>query len=185
MAPNEFGDDGLARLFVGTASAWDFALWYSKANIPLLWSSWNLNCGTITRSHLYCCLFELFGARTFAKQSCSANLKTSAHGTPLTVTFTMSSSPPKPVPSMNMAEPPKQGPCSYECLGAAEMFNRTIELMIEKYLTSKNTNIWIDNLSYFVQNYNSSFHSSIATIPERREMFDEAELFRKNIAHNN
>jgi hypothetical protein len=27
-----------------------------------------------------------------------------------------------------------------KCLGVAERFNRTIKLMIEKYLTSKNTN---------------------------------------------
>jgi hypothetical protein len=67
----------------------------------------------------------------------------------------------------------------------AERFNRTIKLMIEKYLTSKNTNRWIDNLPDFVHNYNSSFHSSIAKIPERLEMFDEAELIRKSIAHNN
>jgi hypothetical protein len=40
-----------------------------------------------------------------------------------------------------------------KCLGVAERFNRTIKLMIEKYLTSKNTNRWIDNLSNFVQNY--------------------------------
>jgi hypothetical protein len=34
-----------------------------------------------------------------------------------------------------------------KCLGVAERLNRTIKLMIEKYLTSKNTNRWIDNLS--------------------------------------
>eukprot|EP00835_Amoeboradix_gromovi_P002672 NODE_156_length_16689_cov_0.273960.p5 type:complete len:344 gc:universal NODE_156_length_16689_cov_0.273960:13130-12099(-) len=72
-----------------------------------------------------------------------------------------------------------------KCLGVAERFNRTIALMIEKYLTSKNTNRWIDKLPDFVQNYNLSFHSSIAKIPERLEMFDEVELIRKSIAHNN
>ena len=72
-----------------------------------------------------------------------------------------------------------------KCLGVAERFNRTIKLMIEKYLTSKNTNRWIDKLPDFVQNYNSSFHSSIFKIPERLEMFDEADLIRKSIAHNN
>jgi hypothetical protein len=46
-------------------------------------------------------------------------------------------------------------------------------------------NRWFDNLTDFVQNYNSSYHSSIAKIPERLEMFDEAELIRKSIAHNN
>ena len=66
-----------------------------------------------------------------------------------------------------------------------ERFNRTIKLMIEKYLTSMNTNRWIDNLDDFVENYNSSYHSSIRTIPERLEIFDEVELIRESIAHNN
>ena len=72
-----------------------------------------------------------------------------------------------------------------KCLGVGERFNRTIKLLIEKYLTSQNTNRWIDNLDDFVQNYNSSYHSNIRKIPERLEMFDEAELIRKSIAHNN
>jgi len=72
-----------------------------------------------------------------------------------------------------------------KCLGVAERFNRTIKLMIEKYLTSKNTNRWIDNIGDLVQTYNSSFHSSISNIPEQLEMYDEADLIRKSIAHNN
>ncbi|KAI3653132.1 hypothetical protein MP228_002557 [Amoeboaphelidium protococcarum] len=72
-----------------------------------------------------------------------------------------------------------------KCLGVAERFNRTIKIMIEKYLTSKNTNRWIDKLQDFVQNYNSSFHSSISKIPEQLEMYDEVEFIRKSIAHNN
>jgi hypothetical protein len=72
-----------------------------------------------------------------------------------------------------------------KCLGVAERFNRTIKLMIEKYLTSKNTNRWIDKLPDFVQNYSCSFHSSISKIPEQLEMYDEVELIRKSIAHNN
>jgi hypothetical protein len=72
-----------------------------------------------------------------------------------------------------------------KCLGVAERFNRTIKLMIEKYLTSMNTNRWIDHLEDFVDNYNSSYHSSIRTIPERLEIFDEVELIRESIAHNN
>jgi hypothetical protein len=72
-----------------------------------------------------------------------------------------------------------------KCLGVAERFNRTIKLMIEKYLTSMNSNRWIDYLDDFVQNYNSSYHSSIKRIPERLEIFDEVDLIRANIAHNN
>ena len=72
-----------------------------------------------------------------------------------------------------------------KCLGVGERFNRTIKLMIEKYLTSKNSNRWIDNLEDFVENYNSSYHSSIKKIPERLEIFDEVDLIRESIAHNN
>jgi hypothetical protein len=72
-----------------------------------------------------------------------------------------------------------------KCLGVAERFNRTIKLMIEKYLTSMNTNRWIDYIDDFAQNYNSSYHSSIKRIPERLEIFDEVDLIRANIAHNN
>ena len=72
-----------------------------------------------------------------------------------------------------------------KCLGVAERFNRTIKLMIEKYLTSRNSNRWIDMLEDFVENYNSSYHSSIKKIPERLEIFDEVDLIRESIAHNN
>lgn len=72
-----------------------------------------------------------------------------------------------------------------KCLGVAERFNRTIKLMIEKYLTSMNTNRWIDYIEDFTQNYNSSYHTSINRIPERLEIFDEVDLIRANIAHNN
>jgi flagellar capping protein FliD len=70
-------------------------------------------------------------------------------------------------------------------LGCGSKIQSTIKLMIEKYLTSKNTNRWIDKLQDFVQNYNSSFHSSISKIPKQLEMYDEAELIRNSIAHNN
>jgi hypothetical protein len=72
-----------------------------------------------------------------------------------------------------------------KCLGVGERFNRTIKLMIEKYLTSRNSNRWIDKLEDFVENYNSSYHSSIKKIPERLEIFDEVDLIRESIAHNN
>ncbi len=71
-----------------------------------------------------------------------------------------------------------------KCLGVVERFNRTIKLMIEKFLTRVDSNRWIDHLQDFVQNYNSSFHSSIKNIPERLEIFDEVDLIRKNINHN-
>jgi hypothetical protein len=71
------------------------------------------------------------------------------------------------------------------CLGVGERFNRTIKLMIEKYLTSKNTNRWIDYIEDLTQNYNSSYHSSIKRIPERLEIFDEVELIRANITYSN
>jgi hypothetical protein len=72
-----------------------------------------------------------------------------------------------------------------QCLGVVERFNRTIKLMVEKYLTSKNSNRWIDSLKDFVANYNSSYHTSIKNIPERLEIFDEVDLIRSSIKHNN
>ena len=70
-----------------------------------------------------------------------------------------------------------------KCLGVAERFNRTIKLLIEKYLTRMNSNRWIDNLQDFVDNYNSSYHSSIKKIPARLEIFDEVDLIRDSIKH--
>ena len=66
-----------------------------------------------------------------------------------------------------------------KCLGVVERFNRTIKLMIEKYLTSNNSNTYINRLQDFVANYNSSYHSGIQNYPERLEIFDEAELIQK------
>jgi hypothetical protein len=57
--------------------------------------------------------------------------------------------------------------------------------MIEKYLTKVNSNRWIDNLDDLVENYNSPYHSSIKKIPERLEIFDEIDIIRDSIAHNN
>ena len=72
-----------------------------------------------------------------------------------------------------------------KCLGVAERFNRTIKLMIEKYLPSRNSNRWIDKLEDFEENCNSSYDRSIKKIPEKLEIFDEVDLIRESIAHNN
>ncbi len=71
-----------------------------------------------------------------------------------------------------------------KCLGVAERFNRTIKLMIEKYLTKMDSNRWIDHLQDFVENYNSSYHSTIRNYPDQLEIFDEVDLIRKSIEHN-
>jgi hypothetical protein len=72
-----------------------------------------------------------------------------------------------------------------KCLGVAERCNRTIKRMMEKYLTKMDSNRWIGRLQDFVENYNSSYHSTIKNIPERLELFlelfDEVELIRKSI----
>ena len=39
-----------------------------------------------------------------------------------------------------------------KCLGVAERFNRTIKLMIEKYLTKMDSNRWIGRLQDFAEN---------------------------------
>jgi hypothetical protein len=70
-----------------------------------------------------------------------------------------------------------------KCLGVAEIC--TIKLMIEKYLTRMNTNQWIGSLKDVIDNYNSSYHSSIKKIAESLELFDEVDLIRSSIAHNN
>jgi hypothetical protein len=72
-----------------------------------------------------------------------------------------------------------------KCLGVGERVNKTVKLMIEKYFTSKNSNRCIDKLEDFVENYYSSYHSSIKKIPERLEIIDEVDLIRESIAHNN
>ena len=46
------------------------------------------------------------------------------------------------------------------------------------------SNRWIGRLQDFVENYNSSYHSTIKNIPERLELFDEVELIRASIEHN-
>ena len=46
-----------------------------------------------------------------------------------------------------------------KCLGVAERFNRTIKLMIEKYLTKMDSNRWIDHLQDFVE---TTTHRTIA-----------------------
>jgi hypothetical protein len=72
-----------------------------------------------------------------------------------------------------------------KCLVVDERFNRTIKLMIEKYLTRMNTNRWIESIKDFVNNYNPSYRSNIKEIPERLEIFGEVDLIRDSIAHNN
>eukprot|EP00732_Lithocolla_globosa_P001487 Lithocolla_globosa_v1_NODE_752_length_3331_cov_1184.225275.p1 type:complete len:350 gc:universal NODE_752_length_3331_cov_1184.225275:1932-883(-) len=49
--------------------------------------------------------------------------------------------------------------------GKVERFNRTIRERIEKYLTSRNTNKWVDVLDSLVRNYNNTEHSSIGIEP--------------------
>ena len=54
-----------------------------------------------------------------------------------------------------------------KCLGVAERLNRTIKLMIEKFLTKMDSNRWIDNIEDFIDNYNSSYHSTIKNYPDQ------------------
>ena len=49
--------------------------------------------------------------------------------------------------------------------GAVERCNRTIKGMIFRYLTSNNTNNWVNILPQITENYNNSKHSSIGISP--------------------
>jgi hypothetical protein len=55
----------------------------------------------------------------------------------------------------------------------------------ERYLTRMNTYRWIESLKDFKINYSSSYHITIKKIPERLVIFDEVDLIRSSIAHNN
>jgi hypothetical protein len=51
-----------------------------------------------------------------------------------------------------------------------ERFNKTIQMLIYKYLTEKETNRYIDNLQQFVSTYNLRFHRSIGMTPNEAEL---------------
>ena len=52
--------------------------------------------------------------------------------------------------------------------GIVERFNRTIEGMISKYQESRKTNRYVNALDDLTDNYNNTFHRSIADTPEKR-----------------
>lgn len=54
-------------------------------------------------------------------------------------------------------------------LGKAERFNRTIRNMIRKHMEAKNTAEWVSVFKDLLENYNSSYHSSIRTSPNKAD----------------
>eukprot|EP00732_Lithocolla_globosa_P000461 Lithocolla_globosa_v1_NODE_138_length_5823_cov_17.507628.p5 type:complete len:117 gc:universal NODE_138_length_5823_cov_17.507628:1354-1004(-) len=48
-----------------------------------------------------------------------------------------------------------------------ERWNRTIREKIEKYLTSRNTNRWVDVLQKLVKNYNNTVHGTTGFKPNQ------------------
>ena len=51
---------------------------------------------------------------------------------------------------------------------AAERFIRTLKNKIYKYMTSISKNVYIDKLEDVVNNYNSTYHSTIKMIPVKQ-----------------
>ena len=49
----------------------------------------------------------------------------------------------------------------------AERFNRTLKDRMYKYFSAKNTRRWVDVIDDLVENYNSSYHSSIKMTPNQ------------------
>ena len=69
-------------------------------------------------------------------------------------------------------------------LGIAERFNRTIKGIINRYLTYHNTTEWVDKLQSFVDNYNSTYHSSIDEQPNNITIEREKEIIQDKIDKN-
>ena len=46
-----------------------------------------------------------------------------------------------------------------------ERYNKTIRMMLGKYMQASNTKKWVDVLPAFVKNYNSNFQSGIKAVP--------------------
>ena len=58
----------------------------------------------------------------------------------------------------------------------AERLIKTLKSLIFRYLTSKNTHRWIDQLQSFTENYNNTFHRSIKRSPASVSTSDEHRL---------
>jgi hypothetical protein len=57
----------------------------------------------------------------------------------------------------------------------AERFNKTLKTRMWKYLTEKETEVWVNVLHEFVFGYNHSFHSSIGMMPSEAIKEENAE----------
>jgi len=62
---------------------------------------------------------------------------------------------------------------NHQKLGIIERFNRTLKMMINKYMKANHTVKWIDVLNELINNYNNSYHSSIKMTPN--EMTEDKE----------
>lgn len=66
-------------------------------------------------------------------------------------------------------------------MAMVESFNRSIRLKIEKYMTSRNTNKWVDVLPKLMKNYNNSIHSSTGFAPNKVGDKEFNVIQRKNL----
>lgn len=68
-------------------------------------------------------------------------------------------------------------------MSVVERLNKTIKILIKKYIVANNTTRWIDNPQKFIDNYNSTYHSSIKMkskdVDEKKEsiIMDKKENF--------
>jgi hypothetical protein len=78
----------------------------------------------------------------------------------------------------------------YQCVGASKDILNSPALYDLIFSVDKDKRTFLHyacetNIKDFLNNYNSSYHSSIKKIPERLKIFDEVDLIRDSIAHNN
>lgn len=60
-----------------------------------------------------------------------------------------------------------------------ERFQRTLQSRMHKYFTAFNTHTWTDKLADFMHAYNTSYHRSIKTSPERARNEDPRSVFAR------
>lgn len=75
-------------------------------------------------------------------------------------------------------------PGTHNTLGIVERLNRTFRTLIQKYMTANKTKNWINVLSELNDNYNSTYHETIRSIPNEiyfgKQRFNNRKLYCHN-----
>lgn len=66
-----------------------------------------------------------------------------------------------------------------------ERFQRTLQSRMHKFFTAFNTHKWVDKLADFMQAYNTSYHRSIKTTPERARFEEPSSVFPRLYGFSN